>query len=124
MAKIVLAVHLACAPGLLVADRVGGADEVAVGLRGGGLLQLPQIFGEPRHGRRRVEDDLGPGQPERARALGEVEGITKGENRGPPPRSEKREGADCGGGGRNFPKSGGRGGGGGLSVPVWGVVVG
>src|SRR5207247_9463221 len=90
IAKIALAVELADVPWLLVADPVDGADEVAVGHRVGGLLQLPQIFGEPRHGRRRVEDDLGPGQPERARALGEVAVITDVDTDRPHPRSKHR----------------------------------
>src|SRR5439155_19227459 len=87
IAKIALAVELADVPWLLVADPVDGADEVAVGHRVGRLLQLPQIFGEPRHGRRRVEDDLGPGQPQRARALGEVAVITDVDTDRPHPRS-------------------------------------
>src|SRR5690349_11006954 len=65
-------VELADVPRRLGADAVDRADEVAVGDRVRGLLELPQVLREARDRRRRVVDDLGAGEPERARTLGEV----------------------------------------------------
>src|SRR5262245_8855015 len=66
------AVELADVPWRLGADAVDRADEVAIGDRVRGLLELPQILREPRHRRRRVVDDLGAVEAERACTLGEV----------------------------------------------------
>ena len=72
VAEVRLPVELADGPRLLGADAVDGADEVAVRHRVRRLLELPQVLGEPGHGGRRVEHDLGAVQAEHARALGEV----------------------------------------------------
>src|SRR5512146_1757233 len=56
-------------PERLDADPVDRADEVLVGHRGRGLLEPPQVLGEPAAGGRRVEHDPGPGQAERPPAL-------------------------------------------------------
>ena len=66
------AVEAADVPRRLGADAVRRRDEVAVrhGVRG--LLELPEVLREAGDRRRRVEDDLGAVQAERARALGEV----------------------------------------------------
>src|SRR3989304_9039662 len=72
VAEVALAVELADAPRLLVADAVDGADEGAVRDRVGGLLQLPEVLAEARHRGRGVEDDLRAAQAQRARALREV----------------------------------------------------
>src|SRR6266566_4269306 len=57
---------------ILDAHPVDRTDEVLVRDGGGRLLQLPQVAGQAPAGRRRVEDDLCPVQPERAPALREV----------------------------------------------------
>src|SRR5947207_13976280 len=66
IAEVALPVKLADVPRRLETDPVDGADEVAVrdGVRR--LLQLPEVLRESRHGRRRVEHDLGAIQPELA----------------------------------------------------------
>ena len=52
--------------------RLMRADEVAVGDRVRGLLELPQVLGQAGDRRRRVEDDLRAVQSEDARALREM----------------------------------------------------
>ncbi|KAG1647452.1 CTP pyrophosphohydrolase [Nymphon striatum] len=56
----------------LNAYSVDGPNEVHVGARRSWLLDVPQIGREPPAGRRRIEHDLGTGQPELAPAFGEV----------------------------------------------------
>src|SRR5262245_8164803 len=70
--EVRVAVELADVPRPLGADPVDRADEVAVGDRVRRLLDLPQMLRQPGDRRRRVVDDLGAGQSERPRALGEV----------------------------------------------------
>ena len=57
---------------LLDAHPVDRRDEVLVGHGRGRLLELPQVRRQRAAGRRRVEHDLRPGQPQRPPALGEV----------------------------------------------------
>src|SRR6266496_3743361 len=57
---------------VLGADPVDRPDVVLVGHRRGRLLQLPQVRRQAAAGRRRVEDDLRPAQPQRPPALREV----------------------------------------------------
>src|SRR5436305_5680775 len=54
IAEVALAVKLADVPRRLVADAVDGADEVAVRDGVGGLLELPEIFGESGYGGRGI----------------------------------------------------------------------
>src|SRR5215207_521578 len=61
---------------VLRADPVGGGDEVAVGARRGGLLDLPQAVGQARLGGIGVEHDLGAVETELAPAFGEVAVVT------------------------------------------------
>src|ERR1041385_8671732 len=70
--EVRLTVELADVPRRLGADAVDRADEVAVRDRVCGLLELPQVLGEPGDRRRRVVDDLGAVEAERTRTLGEV----------------------------------------------------
>ena len=72
IAEVALAVELADLPRLLDADAIDGADEVPVGDGVRRLLELPEILAQAGDGRGGVEDDLGAGKAERARALGEV----------------------------------------------------
>src|SRR3989442_9219942 len=72
VAEVALAVELADFPRPLVADAVDGGDEVAVGHRMRGLLELPQIFGEARDGCGRVINNLRSVESQNPRALGEV----------------------------------------------------
>src|SRR5664280_336070 len=72
IAEIARAVEFADIPRGFGAHAVDGADEIAVGDGVGGLLQLPQILAETGDGGRGVEDDLGAGQSQSARAFGEV----------------------------------------------------
>src|SRR5206468_12204406 len=58
IAEVRGAVEFPDVPGRFRADAVRGADEIAVGDRVRGLLQLPQILRQSRHRRRRIEDDL------------------------------------------------------------------
>src|SRR5262249_37555060 len=76
IAEVALPVELADVPRRFGAHAVDRADEVAVGHGVRGLLELPQILGEARDGRRRVEHDLRAVQPEDARAFGEVTVVT------------------------------------------------
>src|SRR5439155_8895009 len=69
IAEVALAVEFADAPRLLDPRPVDRAHVILVGHRVGGLLQLPQILGQPGHGGRRIEDDLRPVQTEAAGAL-------------------------------------------------------
>ena len=57
---------------LLHAHPVDRGDEVLVGHRGRGLLELPQVGRQAPAGGRRVVDDLRAREPQRAPALGEV----------------------------------------------------
>src|SRR5262245_61723576 len=70
--EVRVAVELTDVPRRLGADAVDRADEVAVRDRVCGLLDLPQILREPGDRRRRVVDNLGAVEAERARTLGEV----------------------------------------------------
>src|SRR5688572_3897804 len=72
VAEVRRPVELAEVPGLLAADAVVGADEVAVGDGHGRLLDLPEVVAVA--GRRRAghEDDLRAVQAEHAPAFGEV----------------------------------------------------
>ena len=70
--EIALAVELADVPRRLGADPVDGADVDAVGDRARRLLELPQIFGEAGHGRRRVDDVFGAVQRQRPPAFREM----------------------------------------------------
>src|ERR1035437_1660609 len=72
IAEVALSVEFADIPRSLAAPAVDGAHEIAVGHGVRGLLQLPQILAEAGHGGRWVEDDLGAGQSQGARAFGEV----------------------------------------------------
>ena len=77
IAEVDSAVELADVPRRLFADAIDGADEVAVGHRVRRLLELPQILGQARHRRRRVEHDLGAGQPEQRARLRESGGRSR-----------------------------------------------
>src|SRR5690242_7921452 len=70
--EIARAIELADVPGRLGADAVAGADIDAVGDRGGGLLEIPEILREASYRRRGIDDVFGAVQRERAPALGEV----------------------------------------------------
>ena len=70
------AVKLADIPRGFGAHAVDGAHEIAVGHGVRGQLQFPQILAEAGHGGRWVEDDLGAGQPQGARAFREVAVVT------------------------------------------------
>src|ERR1039458_1903830 len=72
IAEVTRTVEFADVPGDFGAHAVDGADEIAVGDGVGGLLQLPQILAETGDGGRGVEDDLGAGQSQSARAFGEL----------------------------------------------------
>src|SRR5215813_8481403 len=72
IAEITLAVKFADVPGRFVADAVDCGDEITVGHGVRGLFELPEVFGQTRDRRRRVEDDLGAVQPQRPRAFGKV----------------------------------------------------
>src|SRR5688572_1020626 len=72
VAEVALAVELADAPRLLVSDAVDRADEERVRHRVRRLLELPQIFRQPRNRRGRIEHDFRAVQPELARAFGEM----------------------------------------------------
>src|SRR4030095_16516362 len=69
VAEVALAVELTDVPGLLVADSIDCADEVAVGDCVCRLLELPQIFRKPRNCRRGVEHYLSAVQAECSRAF-------------------------------------------------------
>src|SRR4029077_17097756 len=70
--EVRVAVELTDVPRRLGADAVDRADEVAIRHRVRGLLDLPQVLRQPGDCGRRVVDDLGAGETERARTLGEV----------------------------------------------------
>src|ERR1035437_5115713 len=72
IAEVALAVEFTDGPRGFGAHAVDGAHEIAVGHGVRGLLQLPQILAETGHGGRWVEDNLGAGQSQGARAFGEV----------------------------------------------------
>src|ERR1700722_2164272 len=56
IAEVALAIKLANTPRLFDTHAIDGSDKIAIcnGMRR--LLEFPQIFGEPRYRRRRVED--------------------------------------------------------------------
>src|SRR5205807_2017907 len=62
-----LPVELADIPWLLVADAIDRSDEIRVRDRVRRLLQLPEILRQSRDRCRRIENDFGAVQPERAR---------------------------------------------------------
>ena len=70
--EIALAVEFADVPGRFGADPVDRADINPVGCRRGGLFQLPQVFRQPRHGGRGVDDVFRPVQRQRPPAFGKV----------------------------------------------------
>src|SRR5215218_6118843 len=72
VAEVALAVKLADAPRLFVTHAIDRADEERVRHRVRRLLELPQVLGQSRHGRRRVEYDLCAVQAELARAFREM----------------------------------------------------
>src|SRR3989449_9478008 len=74
VAEVALAVELADFPRPLVPDAVDGGDEIAVGHRVRGLLELPQMFGEARDGCGRVINNLRAVQSQNPRALREMAG--------------------------------------------------
>src|SRR5450759_2325204 len=76
IAEVALPVELADVPRLLESDAIDRTDEIRVGHRVRGLLQLPQILRQSRHRRRWVEHDFRAIEPELARALGEVAVVT------------------------------------------------
>src|SRR3989442_1973766 len=77
VAEVALAVELADFPRPLVPDAVDGGDEIAVGHRVRGLLELPQIFGEARDGRGRVINNLRAVESQNPRALREMAGVAE-----------------------------------------------
>src|SRR5689334_19741157 len=70
--EVRVAVELADVPRRLGTDAVDRTDEVAVGDRVRGLLELPQVLREAGDRRRRVVDNLGAVEAERARTFREV----------------------------------------------------
>src|ERR1035441_10273530 len=76
IAEIAGAVEFADIPRGFGAHAVDGADEIAVGHGVRGLLQFPEMLAEAGHGGRWVEDDLGAGQAQGARAFREVAVVT------------------------------------------------
>src|SRR5262249_21209791 len=74
--EVTLPIELADVPGLLMSHAIDRADEVAVGNRVRRLFQLPKIFGQPSHGGRGIENDLGAVQPERPGAFRKVAVVT------------------------------------------------
>src|SRR5271166_1337772 len=72
IAEVAGAVKFPDIPGGLDAHSIDGGDEVAVGHGVRGLFQLPEVFAQPGDGGRRVEDDLGAVQAQRARTLREM----------------------------------------------------
>src|SRR5262245_28262139 len=70
--KIAGAIKLADVPGRLRSHAIDRADVDAVGNRGGGLLQIPEILAQARDGGRWVNDQLRAVQRQRPPALGEM----------------------------------------------------
>ena len=72
IAEITLAVEFADFPRSFCADAIDGSDEVLVGDGVGGLLEFPEIFGEPGDGGGGIVDNLRAVQAEDSRAFGEM----------------------------------------------------
>src|SRR6266481_1712749 len=72
VAEITLSVEFANFPGSFGADAVDGSDKISVSNCVRGLLQFPQIFGEPGDSGGRVVDDFRAVESEDARAFREV----------------------------------------------------
>src|ERR1035438_2330149 len=72
IAEVAGAIEFADIPRSLDAHSIDGGDEITIGHGVRGLFQLPEVFAQPGYGGRRVEDDLGAVQAERARALREM----------------------------------------------------
>src|SRR6185503_8253761 len=70
--EVALPIKLPDVPRRLVSHAIDRAHEEGVGDGVRGLLEPPEILGEPRDGGARIEDDLRSVEPELARALGEV----------------------------------------------------
>src|SRR5258708_35829056 len=72
VAEVAFAVKFADFPGSFGANAIDGGDEVGVGDGVGGLLKLPEIFGEAGDGGGRVVDNFRSVEAENARAFGKV----------------------------------------------------
>src|SRR5580693_2745800 len=72
IAEVAFAVELAYFPGRFGADAIDGGNEILVGDGVGGLLELPEIFGEASHGGGGIVDNFGAVEAEDACAFGEV----------------------------------------------------
>src|SRR5258708_3958453 len=72
VAEVAFAVKFADSPGSFGANAIDGGDEVGVGDGVGGLLKLPEIFGEAGDGGGRVVDNFRSVEAENARAFGKV----------------------------------------------------
>src|ERR1017187_7456909 len=76
IAEVARAVEFADIPGSFHAHAVDGGDVITIRHRMRGLFQLPEVLAQSRDGGGRIEDDLRPIEPQRARALGEVAVVT------------------------------------------------
>src|SRR5579859_5173785 len=76
IAEIALAVKFTDFPGGFRSNTIDGGDEILIGDGVGGLLELPQIFGESGNGRGGIVDNLCAVQSEAARAFGKVTVVT------------------------------------------------
>src|SRR5262249_12089245 len=74
--EITLPVKLTDPPRLFPARPVDRADEILIRHRMRRLLDLPHALRDPRHGRRRIEDNLRPVEPQAPRAIWEVTVVT------------------------------------------------
>src|SRR3954454_20869845 len=72
ISEINLAVKIANIPRLLPSHAINPPNEISIGDGVRRLLQLPQIFREAGHSRRRIEYDLSSVQSQNASAFGKV----------------------------------------------------